>query len=812
MQGDTAATYIGSRDAGSMVHGGEDVPPPLPPPRTRLREICDAIGRLCGDDGGPGAAITEVAVCARAGGQRQNQGRWRQGDVSVGPEMLRQRAAQLLAVADELAMIHTTPRPAAVAATAAATAAARSAAPVPRHVSFGACSSTATAGTATALKASKHVVRQRGGGGSMGYRVASAFLVFAVTLPYYICVTYTSWFVDEGFAIYRNPDARGETPWREVLHHDFWGTSLTPPEGYNTHKSFRPLITLSYAVEWQLAAKFGLQGREMQPMRFLSCAIHTANSLGTLAVLWRLRVPAPWAALGALLFAAHPVHIENIVYIVGRADALATTFYILALLLYLHWALPSSGSPISRARPRFPVWGYVVLVALTAASGLCKETGFTVLAYLACVEVVLRGRWRHVMGLLGAFAFVGGVRTWYVGGTEAGFGYIDTPIRYQDSKLTRTLSYLYQHAYYAKLLVLPWHQSWDYSYDAFPMLESFRDVRLAMVLAAYLSVCALAAHGLRLSVAGRPGLILGLGLVLIPFLPATNLFFLVGTTVGERLLYPSTVGWAMIVVSLPPPRVKVAARLTRLYRVIVVGLSMVYVWNSNVRMSHWRGPAELFGQDAQHWSRSAKVLHSQGSELQALGDLHGALDAYNRSLQIFDDTAITDYCIARILINLGRFQEAYARFDKILAGHGIGLHDGNDFLWMTDLGYTLVHLGANEQGIHYLEEGLQRMPHNCFAWNALGVAQCRLGKLPEAVQSLRQGLECDPDSPSMWINLAVVYAYGSAAQLANEALQHAVSANATHRAVAHNARVLMGHAPAGTQPELDLYIPLPGRR
>ena len=30
----------------------------------------------------------------------------------------------------------------------------------------------------------------------------------------------------------------------------------------------------------------------------------------------------------------------------------------------------------------------------------------------------------------------------------------------------------------------------------------------------------------------------------IPFIPASNLLFLVGTTVGERLLYPCTVGWA----------------------------------------------------------------------------------------------------------------------------------------------------------------------------------------------------------------------------------------------------------------------------
>ena len=38
-----------------------------------------------------------------------------------------------------------------------------------------------------------------------------------------------------------------------------------------------------------------------------------------------------------------------------------------------------------------------------------------------------------------------------------------------------------------------------------------------------------------------PQLVLGVGLVVIPFVPASNLFFLVGTTVGERLLYPSTV-------------------------------------------------------------------------------------------------------------------------------------------------------------------------------------------------------------------------------------------------------------------------------
>eukprot|EP00928_Gymnodinium_smaydae_P017795 TRINITY_DN16800_c0_g2_i1.p1 TRINITY_DN16800_c0_g2~~TRINITY_DN16800_c0_g2_i1.p1 ORF type:complete len:731 (-),score=78.98 TRINITY_DN16800_c0_g2_i1:792-2984(-) len=615
------------------------------------------------------------------------------------------------------------------------------------------------------------------------WHVVAALLVIALTLPYYVCVGYNSWFVDEGFAIYRNPDARGETSIWDVLQHDFWGTHLNPPEGYNTHKSFRPVITLSFALEWQLAAKMGFQGQEMKPMRLLCCFIHSFNALATFWLLSSLRLPLAWTFLGAALFATHPVHIENIVYIVGRADALATTFSLLALLLYLKMTLGR--------RCKLPLWTYVCLVVLAVLAGLSKETGFTVLFFIACAEVALRSRWRHVIGLLLCFALVGGVRTWYVGGTEAGFGYVDTPIRYQESKLTRTLSYLFQHAYHAQLLVLPWNQSWDYSYDALPMLQSFGDVRLLAIITLYLGVIALVSHGLHFSVK-HPAAILGVGLIVIPFVPASNLFFLVGTTIAERLLYPCSVGWSVVVATLGAH-----ARHKRRLCFLATGVLLVtYIVNSNIRMSHWHSPAVLFQQDAKHWSRSSKVLHSVGSELQAKGDLEGALDAYQRSLDVFDDTAITDYCIARILINLGRHQEALERFNKILTGHGIGLHDGNDFLWMTDLGYLLVRMGNFKEGAYHLQEGLNRMAWSCFGWNALGVAHAHLGDLQKAVEAFLTGIECDGSSASIWTNLAVTYAYGNAGQQAQEALQKSLALNRSNPVVQHNAAVLTGQQQA----------------
>lgn len=639
----------------------------------------------------------------------------------------------------------------------------------------------------------------RGNTVSCAWVMTGTALIVLLTAPYYVCATYKDWFIDEGFAIYRNPDARGETPIFEVLKHDFWGSLLNPPEGYITHKSWRPLITLLYAAEWSLAKRYGWLEVVMQPMRILSCLIHTLNSLLVLRLLYCLRVDWRWTLFGAALFATHPIHIENIVYLVGRADALATTFYLLALLCYLKGTLGQ--------RPSLRVGSYIALTLLTVIGGLCKEPAFTALFFIACAELVLRQRCRHVFGFLVCFVAVGSLRTWYVGGTQAEFGYVDTPVKYQESKLTRTLTYLYQHAFYAKLLVLPWNQSWDYSYDALPMLESFVDVRILAIVGAYLAVAGLGAGGLKRR-REKPTLLFGLGLVIIPFVPASNLLFLVGTTVGERLLYPSSVGWVMLVISALPPPATASACLRRSRCVGMAVLLVLYIYNSNVRMWQWRHKAALFGADAKHWGRSSKVLHQYAVELQARHDLHGALDHYMRSLEVFDDQALTDYCIARILIHLERYHEAYQRFLKIINGHGIGFHDQNEFLWMTDLGYTLVWLGEFQQGAHWLQEGLQRMPMNCFGWNALGVAQARSNQLEQAVQSLSSALECEPTSAITWNNLAVVYAFGNAGQQALQAFQQATSLNASHPTITFNALVFAGQAQSSARPRFDLYIPL----
>ena len=91
-------------------------------------------------------------------------------------------------------------------------------------------------------------------------------------------------------------------------------------------------------------------------------------------------LPSVAAAVAALLFAVHPVHTEAVTGVVGRAELLASVFFLLALLQY---------ASISRGRAGASVrWrGLMTVCLLIAVSMLCKEQGITVIAVCVVHEV-----------------------------------------------------------------------------------------------------------------------------------------------------------------------------------------------------------------------------------------------------------------------------------------------------------------------------------------------------------------------------------------------------------------------------------------
>jgi len=419
------------------------------------------------------------------------------------------------------------------------------------------------------------------------------------------------------------------------------------------------------------------------------------------------------------------------------------------------------------------------------------------------------------------FAFLTFLRFQVTQGSSAAFGFVDTPIQYQPDKAVRAWSYLYQHAFYAKLLVFPADLSWDYSYDSLPVMRAtWKDVRVLGICTAYLGLVALSAWSL--AGRGRRRVLLGLQHVLVPFVPASNLFFVVGVTVGERLLYPSTVGAAIAVAGLgqclerPRPRPAETGAAQRAARprcwpaLLASVVLAIYVWRCSTRVWQWRSSEALYAADAAAWPRSVKTRHQLGTVYHAQSRYEDALEHYDASLAILDDNALTDHCIAQIFIETGRYQEALARFEKIMGGHGVGFSAFNLWMLYVDFGFTLTAVMRFEEAIQPLEYGLRKntaVPHGL---NALGYAYANLQRLQEAQDAFAKGLEYDPENALIWNNLAVVWMAAGVFQQAAQGLEKALTLEPNNPSIIHNAVLLREAAQTrgalAARPRMELFF------
>lgn len=214
-----------------------------------------------------------------------------------------------------------------------------------------------------------------------------ATLIFFLFFP--PCLTFL---VSKSRAIKTNPDLLPETPWTNILYSDFWGTLLTHS---GSHKSFRPLCTLSFRLNYALG------GLEPRGYHLFNVGLHCCVTALFTALCGLLLAGGPWSLLAGLLFASHPVHTEAVAGLVGRADMGAAMCFLLSLLCYRsHCRLrPHAGNSWS-FKWRVQAWLAGSLVAATAAM-LWKEQGVTVLAVSAVYDicVVHRMQLHHVLAV-----------------------------------------------------------------------------------------------------------------------------------------------------------------------------------------------------------------------------------------------------------------------------------------------------------------------------------------------------------------------------------------------------------------------------
>jgi protein O-mannosyl-transferase len=295
---------------------------------------------------------------------------------------------------------------------------------------------------------------------------------------------------------------------------------------------YRPLVTMSYAVDWSMS------GGRPGWFHFMNVIWNAAACLLVFRLLLMLTAPAA-ALAGALLFTVHPVHVEAVANIVGRAELMAAVFSLGALVL---WAR-APAEHVSRSR-------LAAIGACFALALLSKESVIVLPALLALTDAA-RGvltptsarEWLHsrmtpmlVLGAVAGAYLV--VRVAVLG--SWGPGLLDPTLEVTASVQQRILTALQAWPEYARLLLYPRTLLADYGPPYF--MPAIGPTPAA--LAGLLILAVLAAAGTLAFLLGSGRLAFVLLFMPVALLPVSNLLIPIGVVVAERALYLPSVALA----------------------------------------------------------------------------------------------------------------------------------------------------------------------------------------------------------------------------------------------------------------------------
>ena len=573
-------------------------------------------------------------------------------------------------------------------------------------------------------------------------------LVAVVALVTYLSSLDAEFVFDDSEAIVGNADVTDpDTPVADLFANDFWGTLMTSK---SSHKSYRPLTVLTFRWNRWLAG-----GLDPVGFHLVNIVLHAIASVGVFVILRALvrRVGAASrgvAPLAALLFAVHPIHAESVAGIVGRADLLSALCYLLVLYVYDRGA--SSNGP-----PR--VVALFLAVVLCALAMLFKEQGITAagicfvydLIVLCEVDEIRKFRTKTwlpgfltrqlAMGLGVGFALA--YRFQLMGGAgPPTFQPVDNPASFSNSTLTRFFTYNYVYSLNAWLLVNPWWLCFDWSMGCVPLVEQpARDPRILAPILFWLILGSLVwtalAHPDRST---RRLLALGFALLVIPFLPASNLFFRVGFVVAERNLYLPSIGFCLVL-SVAATHVYRCATWKRTTKACVYALLALYAARAFARAAAWRTETSLFESGLRVCPRNAKVHYNVGKLLSESGRDND--------------------------LSVAHYREA------------VRLHPGYDQAW-NNLGNLLKDSGDVVEAEACLHRALAANAEFAAAWMNLGIVKAALGKTDEAENCYRTAIKHRRKYPDAFYNLGNLYIELKRVDEAATAFRNATRLKATH--------------------------------
>jgi protein O-mannosyl-transferase len=586
------------------------------------------------------------------------------------------------------------------------------------------------------------------------------FVFYANSLP-------DKYALDDNFIILKNAYVQmGFSGIPKILTHDsytsFYMGSGGDPSGLLSAGRFRPLSQIIFAIEQPL---FGNSATLPYFRHLVNIAAYMACILLIFYFLDKFllkKIPggSDIAFLAAFLFAIHPLHTEVVANIKSFDEILSLSFMMLTFIFSLIYLQ-------SKKVKHLIIGSLSYFLALFS-----KEYAVTLVFFIPFLFYLLEGK-RPASAIIAGIPYYGVAAIYMLMRYNA----VGFHTSFERSTLLSNPYYYATHAQkiatewfvlgkYLVLLFFPYPLSSDYSYNQIPY-HNFSDITVLISILIYVVIFY---WGIMLT-RQRNVLSFAVFFFLINILMISNFVLDIGATMGERLVFHSSLGWVIIVayylnILVAGERIFGTNKTLKTKKNILIGImtviGMACFGETINRNSQWKDDTTLFIHDVKVAPNSFLVNNNAGSGYlgfaQEKGNTEDQINAYLDSAH--------KYLIRALHFN-SKYTNAYLNLGGVYLQQGLPdstkycldmvkeLHPDNPVLkshyallsqYYLDKGFEFGRSGKLANCINYMEKALPFDSTNSDIWYNLGVAFYQIQEYDSAQYAWVKTLQYQSDS------------------------------------------------------------------
>lgn len=488
--------------------------------------------------------------------------------------------------------------------------------------------------------------------------------------------------------------------------------------------NYHPLTTLTWFFEYKF---FGLNPF---PYHLHNVILHLVNIFLVYKLVEKLSKKSLTALIVAILFAVHPMHVESVAWVSERKDVLYTLFYLSALLVYLKYL--ESGFR----------WKYYWICLLFFGLSLLSKSAAVTLPVLLLATDLYKSRkpdakmFLEKLPLLGLSVLFGIIALLSQQGVMTNTSYFFTFFE-------RIFLFTYSISFYIFKLVFPFDLS------VFNYYPKSNGVHFSWYYYASLPFVILIIWLVIKPSTFRREKLFGVFFFLIVISVMLQIIAVGGAITAERYTYVSYIGLFYIAGQWISEIQKVKLKK---FILVLFGLFVVMlIYLSWDRIKVWKNGNTLFTELIKKYPDSDDAYSMRGNYKRGCEDYHGALEDYNRSLELFPDNVLVLNERAGILLNeYHDYQASLRDLNKLIS------LDSSVWEAYCNRGMAYNALNDTVAAMRDYNKAILKNPHYLNAYNNRAALKIGMGNLEGALSDINKAISLDPNDNNPYTNRSVI--------------------------------------------------------